>query len=239
MSMRSSPTHAASGRRHQAAPPDPEDLVGSGRSVMRGQGQVDVERRRPDRARRARSLWARRAPARMAPTSPRSSASVKGATVGRNMSRGRAPDLRVAGLDHLGQLGQVDAGRLGQHLALVGGQPRAVGAPGCGPAWRPGRSRTGPWSRSASDGVEHRPDPVDDLGVAAHHAHQLAGWRPPPGPRSPRSRGRGTPRPAASAPMARDAGDRDGADDDDGGVRVGGGQAAVGLRTGRRGPGRR
>ena len=34
--------------------------------------------------------------------------------------------MDVTGLDHLGQLGQLDAGRLGQHLAFVGGQPGAV-----------------------------------------------------------------------------------------------------------------
>ena len=111
----------------------------------------------------------------MAPTSPLSSASVKGATVGRNISRGHTPDVGVTGLDHLGQLGQVDAGRLGQHLALVGGQPRSVGDQVAGQLGRQARSERAHGHRQRANGVEDRRDPGDDLGVAADHADQLTG----------------------------------------------------------------
>ena len=114
-------------------------------------------------------------------------------------------------------------------LALVGGQPRAVGAPGCGPAWRPARSRRAPWSRSASLMASNTgPDPLDHPGSppTMHTRSPLAAAAGPP--LTPQS-STGTPSAGGLGAEGPDARGRDGAHDDDGGVRTGGGQAAVGA----------
>ncbi len=89
-----------------------------------------------------------------------------------------APPIRcVARPDGLSQLAQFDAGRFGQHLALVGGQPRPVlhevprqlgGQSGAEGAHHEGER---------ADGLEHGLGPLDDGRVATHHADELARGR--------------------------------------------------------------
>ena len=226
---RSSPTTRCAGRGHQA-PPTPK-IWSQRSSVIWARGSSTSSDPASSSA-AARSLWARREAARMAPDQSLV-VGVGERCHGRPEHQPRrTPDLGVAGLDHLGQVGEVDSGRLGQHLALVGGQPRSVGHQVAGQLGGQAASEGSHGHRQRADGVEDRPEPGDDIGVAADHADQFAGGGRgrPSGDATVEHRhaeGRGL---GADGPDARD---RDGAHDDDGGVGAGGGQAPV--RTGQDG----
>ena len=73
-------------------------------------------------------MWASRAAAAMAPTSRASAGSsgARGRAVSRNMSVEAPADRLSLARITSASFGQLDPGRLGQQLGLVGGQPRAV-----------------------------------------------------------------------------------------------------------------
>ena len=142
---------------------------------------------------------------------------------------GGASDVDVAGLDHLGQFGQGDSRRLGQLLALVGGQPRAVGDQVPGQLGGESGTEGSHGHGQGADGVEHRCGPFDHRRIAPHHAHQVAAG----------GGGRAAGHPAVEDGHAEgvglgadgvDARRGDGADHNDDGARSGRGQAALGAR---------
>ncbi len=148
MSRRSSPAACHGSRRSRGRPPCRRSRRSASLGHLR-QREVDVERVGQLRGRRPGPCGPASAPARMAPTRPLSSSVGEGRHRGPEHERRGTPDEGVAGLDHLGQLGQLDAGRLRQLLALVGGQPRTVGDEVAGQlGGQP--APNGPWPPSAS-----------------------------------------------------------------------------------------